>query len=567
MRVFWFKLILQGKGGVCDRGESVFKPMLNVFFQTLLRINPVLPKMIKNRNVIRNYTSDESNIFRADETDVQGIYFPESIDDIVSVIKDCRRDRVFCTISGAGTGITGARTPLFGGIVLAMEKMLSIENDKNAELIEEKTSEGVLKAQLNQCRKTLTVAPGVSLDNISRLLPAEFFYPPDPTEWSASAGGTAATNASGAHSFYYGPTREWIQSMTVVLPDGELLSLERGKIFADNERRFSLASDSGKKYSFTLPSYDSPKIKNAAGLYVRPNMDLIDLFIGSEGIFGVTAELTLVLADTPKNVLQGVNFFDEESKSLDFIDKMRSAKNKGISAIEFFDENALSLLQQKYSLIDPVWKAGVFIEMIYTDDEKLEWLMETAQKNGSAADWYAQNQQQFRELKEFRHTLPDEINSMIRKKNSKKLGTDFVVPPEKFPEMFAAYKKAGEEFKRNFPRQGFHYLIFGHIGDYHLHCNFITESQKERDFVDKLYVKLAQKAVAFKGSISGEHGVGKKTIVINGNSVPYLQLMYGKKALKEISAVKKEFDPDFLLNPGNVIGLSSTLKNKFVDSR
>ncbi|MDG6221221.1 MAG: FAD-linked oxidase C-terminal domain-containing protein, partial [Candidatus Thermoplasmatota archaeon] len=69
----------------------------------------------------------------------------------------------------------------------------------------------------------------------------------------------------------------------------------------------------------------------------------------------------------------------------------------------------------------------------------------------------------------------------------------------------------------------------------------------------ELYKGLAMKSVNMGGTISGEHGVGKKTVLLEGERVPYLQLMYGVKGLEEISRIKSAFDPCWILNPGNMI--------------
>jgi D-lactate dehydrogenase (cytochrome) len=99
-----------------------------------------------------------------------------------------------------------------------------------------------------------------------------------------------------------------------------------------------------------------------------------------------------------------------------------------------------------------------------------------------------------------------------------------------------------------------HHVLFGHIGDCHLHFNFITASEAERIHAKELYSELAKVAISMGGTISGEHGVGKKTLAIDGRTMPYLELMYGKAGLEEIARVKSAFDPKGLLNAGNMLG-------------
>ena len=145
------------------------------------------------------------------------------------------------------------------------------------------------------------------------------------------------------------------------------------------------------------------------------------------------------------------------------------------------------------------------------------------------------------------------MNSYLKQHESHKLATDFAVPADSFEEIMRSYREADETFKKAFLRAGVHSVIFGHLGDYHLHFNFITRTDAEMAFAKQLYVKLAKKAVALGGTISAEHGVGKKTVALDGNQVPYLQLMFGKRGLRQIAAAKRALDPHLILNVGNMV--------------
>ena len=148
-----------------------------------------------------------------------------------------------------------------------------------------------------------------------RKMPTQYF-PPDPTESSASLGGMAACNSSGAKTYLYGPTRPYINALRIVLADGDVISLRRGEHNARG-RQFTLMTEGGREISGSLPGYAMPHCKNASGYYAADNMDLVDLFIGSDGTLGVLSELELKLIPMPK-VIWGVNcFFREEAQALD----------------------------------------------------------------------------------------------------------------------------------------------------------------------------------------------------------------------------------------------------------
>ena len=170
------------------------------------------------------------------------------------------------------------------------------------------------------------------------------FYPPDPTEVSASVGGTVATNASGARSFQYGPTRRWIERLRVVLADGRVIDAGRGDI---------LDFDPG-----TIPL---PEVtKTTAGYQLRSGMDWIDLFTGSEGTLGVITEAQLRLLPAPAGVLAGVIFFANDNAALDAVDDWRA--NASARMLEYFDAPSLALLRGRFPEIPSPASAAILFE-------------------------------------------------------------------------------------------------------------------------------------------------------------------------------------------------------------
>ena len=249
----------------------------------------------RTSTAIARYISDESNAITARPESVSAVYFPESEEDIIEAVKVASNGKLRITTSGAGTGITGSRVPMNGGIVISMEKMLQARYHNGCMEITHKGLAGSTRIYLDEAEGIAHVAPGISLSELAATLPKKWIYPPDPTETLAFLGGTVATNASGARCFYYGPTRNWVVGLRVVLADGEILDIGRGRCFADENGTISFTSENGKEYCMGVPKYRMPAVKNAAGLYSKKGMDLIDLFIGSEGILGIISEITIKL--------------------------------------------------------------------------------------------------------------------------------------------------------------------------------------------------------------------------------------------------------------------------------
>lgn len=460
---------------------------------------------------ITPYLSDQSGLNGAF---CEKVYIPEDYQEVLEVLKQSYLDNLLITISGAGTGVTGGRLP-FGGIVISLEKL-----NKVLEIADD----------------FMVVQAGVSLDTIHKLAKGKkLIYPPDATEWNAFVGGNIATNASGARSFKYGATRKYIEEIKVALPDGNLLDIQRGKIFA-NRKVFTF----GRDYNFEIPRYLMPEIKNAAGYFSKENMDLIDLFIGSEGTLGVILETKLRLLPFDGEIFSAFVFFDKNSKALDFVAELR---NLDVLSIEYFDKNSLNLLRQKVSQIPLNKEAAIFFEKEYFDNDieeaLIEWLEILSKYKIHDDDiWATFDENKEFEFKNIRHELPVIVNEIVKSRGFAKVGTDIAVPLKNFDLMFSYYIKYLEESKID-------YLIFGHIGDCHLHANILPKNAEEEKKAKDIYVELVKKAVSLGGTVSAEHGIGKL-------KHKFLLEMYGQKGIDEMIRVKKVFDPKLLINRGNI---------------
>src|SRR5712691_7930152 len=243
-----------------------------------------------NPDEIQSFLSDASHMR---DGHAERVVFPESAEEVAEVLRAATRDQTPVTVSGAGTGTVGGRIP-FAGIVLATDKLNQIKSIAR----EEQGGHAVAEA-------------GVRLADFQRFVESEgLFYPPDPTERSCFLGGTVATNASGARTFKYGPTRGYVERLKLALANGEVIDLRRGQLYADANGRIAVPLPSGRSIETQLPTYRMPQVrKNASGYYVAPGMDAIDLFIGSEGTLGVIVEIEVRLLPKPEGLLSGVVFF------------------------------------------------------------------------------------------------------------------------------------------------------------------------------------------------------------------------------------------------------------------
>src|SRR5690606_2982670 len=219
---------------------------------------------------LQDYLVDASNMPGGH---AERLFLPETEEEVAAILREANAAGIPVTVSGARTGTVGGAIP-FGGYVISMERLNRIKSiDRDA-----------MRA---------VVEPGVILGDLAKAVEAEgLFYPPDPTEWSCQVGGTVATNASGARSFKYGATRRYVERIRVALADGDVLEFRRGENRASSAGIATIQTPEDKIIGIRVPSYERPHVsKNVSGYFTEPEMDVIDLFIGSEGTLGVITEV------------------------------------------------------------------------------------------------------------------------------------------------------------------------------------------------------------------------------------------------------------------------------------
>jgi len=474
----------------------------------------------KDPDTIGSYLEDSSNLKGGY---AKAVVIPDTIQETAEFLKEANKKKQSVTISGAGTGQSGARIP-FGDLVLSTEKLNTIHSIKRT------GNQGVA-----------LLGPGVLIDDLKRECKRHhLFYAYDPTEQTAFIGGTIATNASGARSFRYGSTRKFVNALTIVLASGDLLKLKRGQIKAKKRTvEFSLGKT---RYLIELPSYEMPDTKNSAGYYVKDNMDLIDLFIGQEGTLGVIVESEVELIEEPKGFFSCFVFFKEEKEAWDFSE---FAKKERPLSIEYFDSNCLGLLHEKYGNVPQGKKAAVFFEdEIVKDEDSLveKWDNALSEKGISLDDtWVAMNKKAQRDFLEKRHYIPEQMSENAKRSGFPKVSTDLAVPHKRFQEMAFYYDKTLKESKLK------HY-VFGHIGNAHLHVNILPSSEGGYKTAKKIQLNLIKKSISLGGTISAEHGIGK-------TKKEFLKLLYGEKGIQEMIRVKKALDPNLILGRGNIFDI------------
>jgi D-lactate dehydrogenase (cytochrome) len=428
------------------------------------------------------------------------------------------------------------------------------------------------------------VQAGVTLAALDAALrPTNGYYPPAPTFDGAFVGGTVATNAAGAATFKYGTTRDWVDALTIVLPEGDVLDITRGDVRADPGGFFEITG-ANRVIRVPVPRYRMPAVpKLSAGYFAAPAMDLIDLFIGAEGTLGVVTSVALRIVSTrPVSAVAFVPFVDR-SAAFTFVAALRTEAKEtwrsrqpdglDVSAIEHLDARCLGLAREDG--IDRrtgiTWPEGTAIALIITLElpagttgeeafEQIGGAGESATRltplvrfcrmlDGAGALDDAliavpgdeRRRAQFNELRE---EVPASVNRRIgrakqdRDSRIEKTAGDMIVPFERLEELLACYDSA-------FDRAGLDAAVWGHISDGNLHPNILPRSFAELEAGRAAIREAGRMAIRLGGSPLAEHGVGRNSV-----KQQLLVDLYGQQGIDDMRAVKHALDPQWKLAPG-----------------
>jgi D-lactate dehydrogenase (cytochrome) len=450
---------------------------------------------------------------------------------------------------GAQSSLTGGATP-FGEWVLSLARMdrLGPVHDLRVE-----------------------VEAGVPLLALEvELHDRGLFYPPVPTFRGAFVGGTASTNAAGAATFKYGSTRDWVDALTVVLASGDVLDLERGECRAHPDGHFEVELPSGEVRRVPVPTYTMPKVpKRSAGYHAEPRMDLVDLFVGSEGTLGVITRLRLRLIREPRSVL-GFMTFPRESSALEAASRLRHASKTtwaardpsgiDVASIEFLDSRCLELLREDQKDVEngiPLPEglgAALLFDLELGPDpgplggsegplDRLAGLLEDLGALDSLRMAAPEERRRSESMKALREAVPVAVNHRIAALQRshpgvQKTAADMIVPFERLSEAIAVYREG-------FRRRGLDHALWGHVSDGNIHANVIPRFEADVRAGEEAILEFGDAIVRLGGCPLSEHGVGRSRV-----KQELLRRLYGDAGIREMRRVKAALDPSLKLSPG-----------------
>lgn len=463
-----------------------YQPISAQFLQQLTNLLGEL-YVCTNRVDLEAYAHDETEDLH---------YFPEVVvkpataEEIAQIVIWCNEYHVPLTPRGAGTGLSGAALPIYGGVLLSMERFNAI-----LKIDEENLQAHVQSGVITEVFMNAVEEKGL-------------YYPVDPSsKGSCYLGGNVAHGSGGPRVVKYGTIREYILNLRVVLPSGDIIWT------------------------------GANTLKFASGY------NLTQLLIGSEGTLGIVTEVVVKLIPKPAHTVLLLASFPSNEEACAAVSAIFRA---GVmpSALEFMERKGVEWVMEKDGLAFDLKDDVAALLLIELDGASLEALYELGEQVNAVLEQYhcqevlfADTAAQKEELWRMRRTMAVSV-----KANSVYKEEDTVVPRAALPQLIAGIKEIGH-------RYGFQSICYGHAGDGNLHVNILKGTMSDDDWQHKLKEGIAeifQLTVALGGTLSGEHGIGLV-------QKEYMPLKFSAIHLNLMRQIKAVFDPNNILNPGKIV--------------
>ncbi|HEV8613857.1 MAG TPA: FAD-linked oxidase C-terminal domain-containing protein [Methylomirabilota bacterium] len=428
------------------------------------------------------YESDGLTLFRAV---ADFIVFPRSAEDVAAVVRVANREGLPFVARGAGTGLSGGCLPSEGGIVLSlmrMNRVLEVDYDNQIAVVE----------------------PGLVNLHLSWAVgPRGYYYAPDPSSQQAcTLGGNIANNSGGPHTLKYGVTTNHVLGLEVVMPDGEIVWL-------------------------------GGKTRQA------PGYDLVGVFVGSEGTFGIATKIVVRILKKPQALKTVLAVFDRVEDASAAVSEI-IARGLVPAAVEMIDQLTIQAVEDAFGCGYPRDAAAALLIEV----DGLAVGIETQAERIVAACREAGA----REVR----TAADEAERQLLWKGRKSafgaygrispayMVMDGVIPRTKLPYVLT---RVNEIVDAHGLRVG---NVF-HAGDGNLHPNILYDPRKpgEEARVVAAGAAIMKVCAEVGGSISGEHGIGLE-------KSDFMPFIFSPADLALMQRLKSAFNPTGLCNPGKI---------------
>jgi glycolate oxidase len=416
---------------------------------------------------------------------------PGATEEIAQIMRLANRERIPVTPRGAGSGLSGGAVPVYGGILLSVERLNKL-------------------IELDPANLMITVEAGMVTNQINALVePYGLFYAGYPMSLETCfIGGNVAENAGGGKAIKYGVTTRYVHGLQVVLPTGEIVQL------------------GGKR------------IKDVTGY------DLLHLMVGSEGTLGIVTQVTLKLLPLPKAKVDLLVLFKSVDEAMDLVPVIMTETGIIPTAIEFMDKLSVQTACQYLNEHLPYQEAGamLLIEVDGSDEQQIELqyeaIGETCLQRGAIEVYVGDNYTTQERVWSVRRNIAEafKVYSPVQSLE------DIVVPFAQIPQLIREIEKLSEKYGVLIPS-------YGHAGDGNLHSTPIKPPEMPLEEWEQILPQILEDlytiTATLGGTISGEHGIGSKRR-------HFLPLVMQPALIELMRRIKLTFDPHNILNPGKM---------------
>jgi len=442
---------------------------------------------------------DELLVYEADALTIHkhtpaAVVIPATAEQLSACVKILASERIPFAPRGAGTGLSGGALSLHGAVIFELarlNKILKIDYENRIAIVET----GVINVHLSQATSV-----------------AGYHYAPDPSsQMACTIGGNVAENSGGPHCLKYGMTTNHVLGLEVVLPTGEIVQLGGGGPDA-------------------------------------PGYDLLGVFVGSEGTFGIATKATLKLTRLAQGVKTLLGEFLTVTDASRTVSEIIAA---GIlpAALEMIDQATLKAIEA--SIFAGGFPIDVAALLIIEVDGLSAGLEQTAAqieeiclRNNARAVRVAKDAAERDRLWAARKRAFGAMGRM----QADLMVQDAVIPRSRLPEVLDEIYRIGERHQLTVAN------VF-HAGDGNLHPNISFDGRDPDQVkrVDAASKEIMQLCVGVGGSITGEHGVGM-------DKIESMRLIFSEEDMQRMLAVKDVFNPLGLCNPGKVVPTFKTCR-------
>ena len=425
----------------------------------------------------------------------EAVVRPDSAQQISEIVKLANELNIPVTPRGAGSGLSGGAVPVFGGIVVATDRMNRI-------------------LELDKENMMIVVEPGVVANDINEFLrPHGLFYAGYPMSMETCyIGGNVAENAGGGKAVKYGVTGRYVLGLEVVLPSGKILEVG-GKLLKD------------------VTGYN-----------------LLPLLTGSEGTLGIFTKIILKVIPRPKYQFDLLALFKDSRSAIEAVPATLTGSGIIPTSIEYMDSDSFKSACRYLNETLPYEEAGAML-LVSVDGndpeqmmDEIELLGDFLEKQGAFIMYVADNQANSERIWKIRRSIAESFSLYFPRQS----GEDVVVPP-------ASIADVVEEFNSLADKYGVVIPCYGHAGDGNLHSRVSApDSWSDEkwestlpEILKELYAVVAKRG----GRISGEHGIGCKRL-------KYMSCVVSEDFIDVLRAIKNALDPKGIMNPGKVFSMN-----------